>query len=273
MAKDRGAKDRGATRGTADPARSLALLWRTREPSAREGRTELSVARIATAAIEIADTEGIAALTMRRVSEVLGVGTMSPYTYVPGKSELLDLMIDTVYGELPAEAPDEGDWRVRLERVAMDNWDLYRAHPWLAAVESSRPVLGPNLLAKYERELGALLDSGLGDVDLDSVLTLVLGHVRASARAAADIAALESETGMTDQQWWQAHSPWLAGFATAGATPNADRVGTAAGEAHGAAYDPEHALRFGLRRLLDGISVMVEQQRAGVLGDERAASG
>ncbi|OLR95316.1 TetR/AcrR family transcriptional regulator C-terminal domain-containing protein [Actinokineospora bangkokensis] len=259
MAKDR---------GTPDPARSLALLWRTREPVAREGRTELTVAKIAATAIAVADAEGIAKLAMRRVGEALGVGTMSLYTYVPGKSELLDLMVDTVYGELPTTIPADGDWRDRLERVAMDNWRLYLAHPWLASVESSRPVLGPNLMAKYERELGALLDSGLGDVDTDSVLTLVLGHVRGCARAVAESAALERETGMTDQQWWQAHAPWLATFAGTAETPNADRIGTAAGEAHGTAYDPEHALRFGLQRLLDGIAVMVEQE-AGA----RTASG
>ncbi|MGP4020966.1 TetR/AcrR family transcriptional regulator [Saccharopolyspora sp. 5N708] len=249
----------GKDRGRSDPARSLALLWRTKEPVNREGRTELSVDRIARAAIEIADSSGIDALTMRRVSEVLGVGTMSPYTYVPGKAELLDLMMDTVYGELPA-TPVPGDtWRERLELVAYQNWELYRRHPWLARVETSRPVLGPNLMAKYERELSALVGSGLGDVEMDSVLTLVLGHVKNTARAAAEIADLERGSEMTDSQWWQAQAPWLATFANTGDYPTAGRVGSAAGAEHDAAYDPEHALRFGLARLLDGIEVLVEQ--------------
>jgi AcrR family transcriptional regulator len=81
------------------PARSVAVLWRTQERTSRKGKPALSVDRIARAGIELADTAGIGALSMRRVADALGVGTMSLYTYVPGKSELLDVMIDTVAGE------------------------------------------------------------------------------------------------------------------------------------------------------------------------------
>ncbi|PPK65474.1 TetR/AcrR family transcriptional regulator C-terminal domain-containing protein [Actinokineospora auranticolor] len=249
-------------RDKSDPTRSLALLWRTREPSPREGRTELSVDRITRAAIAIADGEGVGALTMRRVSEALGVGTMSPYTYVPGKAELIDLMMDTVYGELPPLDPTASGWRERLEGVARSNWELYRAHPWLSYVETSRPVLGPNLIAKYERELTALADTGLDDVTLDSVLTLVLGHVRNTARAAADVVELERSTGLTDEQWWRSQAPWLARFTRPGDHPTADRVGTAAGTEHQAAYNADHALRFGLDRILDGVADLIAQQRA-----------
>ncbi len=262
------------SRGTSNPSRSLALLWRTKEPVPRDGRAGLGVGRITRAAIDIADSEGLGALTMRRVSEVLGVGTMTPYTYVPGKAELLDLMVDTVYGELPAIDPDAGDWRQRLERVALDNWALYQRHPWLAQVETSRPVLGPNLLAKYERELTALGDTGLGDVELDSVLTLVLGHVRSTARAAAELAELESSSGVTDAQWWQAQAPWLAKFAGTKQFPTATRVGAAAGQAHNAIYAPEHALLFGLQRLVDGVAVLIAERRdelAGATGTVDAA--
>lgn len=86
--------------GPTDPTRSLALLWRTSERTGRRGKHDLSVGRIVHAAIELADAEGVAALSMRRVAERLGVGTMSLYTYVPGKRELLDVMVDTVHGEL-----------------------------------------------------------------------------------------------------------------------------------------------------------------------------
>lgn len=253
-------------RRRSDPARSMALLWRTREPVPREGRTDLGVDRITRAAIEIADSEGLGALTMRRVSEVLGVGTMTPYTYVPGKAELLDLMVDAVYGELPEIDPAAGDWRDRLERIALDNWGMYQRHPWLAYVETNRPVLGPNLLAKYDRELAALVDTGLGDVELDSALGLVLGHVRSTARAAAEQVELVRSTGLTEDQWWQAHAPWLAKFVGAGEYPIAARVGAAAGQEHNAAYSADHALRFGLERLLDGVAVLVTQRQASQSG-------
>ncbi|MGC4889714.1 TetR/AcrR family transcriptional regulator [Micromonospora sp. DT227] len=261
--------------GKADPARSLAILWRTREPTSRGTGPGLSVDRIVRAAVEIADAEGIDALTMRRVSEALGAGTMSVYTYVPGKSELLDVMVDTVYGDMPRPADVPGGWRGRLDRIARDNLALYRAHPWLLRAETSRPVLGPHTLAKYDYELRAVADIGLDDVEMDAVLTLVLGHVKSIARADHDDARLERETGMTDGQWWQIHGPWLEKFMTSGSYPIAARVGSAAGAAHGAAYGPEYAFEFGLRRVLDGIAVVVAERTggAGPLGSPPADAG
>ncbi|GAA2708819.1 TetR/AcrR family transcriptional regulator [Micromonospora olivasterospora] len=250
-------------KGKVDPARSLAILWRTREPASRSAGPGLSVDRIVRAAIEIADAEGIDALTMRRVGEALGVGTMSVYTYVPGKAELLDVMVDTLYGEMRRPADVPGGWRGRLEQIARENLALYQAHPWLLRAETTRPVLGPNLLAKYDYELGAVADIGLDDVEMDAVLTLLLGHVKSAARAALEVTELERETGMTDGQWWQSHAPWLEKFMKSGSYPTAARVGAAAGEAHGAAYGPEYAFEFGLQRVLDGISVVVAERSPG----------
>ncbi|WP_067175347.1 TetR/AcrR family transcriptional regulator [Microtetraspora niveoalba] len=249
-------------REAADPARSMALLWRTKEPKSRKGGPDLSVDRIVRTAIGIADAEGVGGLTMRQVSQALGVGTMSMYTYVPGKAELLDLMTDTVYGEveLPPDVP--GGWRARLELVARANRALYRRHPWLLQVETGRPVLGPNLLAKYDYELRAIADIGLTDVEMDAALSLVLDVAKSAERAAADMRELERETGMTDGQWWQAYGPWLQKFAESDRYPVASRVGTAASEAHGRAYDPDYAFEFSLQRVLDGLAVVVDQ-RAG----------
>jgi AcrR family transcriptional regulator len=240
-----------------DPARSLALLWRTREPASRKGRTDLNVDGIARAAIGIADADGLAALSMRRVAERLGIGTMSLYTYVPGKAELIDVMLDTVYGE--TARPDEvsGGWRARLTQIASQNWALYLRHPWMLQVARGRAVLGPNLIAKYDYELRAVEGIGLTDIEMDSVLGLVLGHVEGVARRAVELAQLEQRSGMTDAQWWQASAPLLDTILDAGRFPVATRVGTAAGEAHGATDDPEHALTFGLERVLDGIEVLI----------------
>src|SRR6266699_809038 len=111
--------------GSGDPVRSLALLWRTRERPSRKGKPDLSVDRIVQAAIELADADGLAALSMRRIAERLGVGTMSLYTHVPGKAELIDLMFDTAYGELyeSVESPtlQPGGWRGALQFIAKQN--------------------------------------------------------------------------------------------------------------------------------------------------------
>ncbi|TDC28541.1 TetR/AcrR family transcriptional regulator, partial [Micromonospora sp. KC213] len=186
--------------GTGDPARSLALLWRTRDKPSRRG-AELTVDRIVRAAIDVADTEGLAALSMRRVAERLHVGTMSLYTHVPGKGELLDAMLDTVYGETarPEDVPD--DWRTRLELIAHENRALYLRHPWLLQVATTRPPLGPNVTAKYEYELRAVDGVGLTDLEMDAVITLLDGYVHGAARHAVEAAQATQRTGLTDQQW------------------------------------------------------------------------
>lgn len=243
-----------------DPARTLAVLWRTHERSARK---DLGVDRIVTAAVALADAEGIGALSMRRVAEKLGVGTMSLYTHVPGKAELVDVMVDHVNGETARPADVPGGWRGRLTGVARENWELHLRHPWLLEVPTNRAVLGPNVAAKYDYELGAVDGIGLTDVEMDSVLALVLGHVRTAARVAVEAARTEQRTGLTDEQWWRAAAPYLAKVFDPRRFPRAARVGAAAGEAHGAAHAGEHAFAFGLERVLDGVEALVRSRQAG----------
>jgi AcrR family transcriptional regulator len=245
--------------GAGDPARTLALLWGATEPPSRGPKPGLSVEQVVRAAIELADAEGLAALSMRRVAERLGVGTMSLYTYVPAKAELIDLMLDAVL--LEAVRPLEGGWRARLEQIARENWALYRRHPWLLQVATARPPLGPGVTAKYEHELRAIDGIGLTDLEMDSVITLVVGFVHGAARGAFDAAQIEQRTGMTDEQWWEASAPVLERLVDFTRYPIASRVGTAAGEAHGSAYNAEHAFEFGLQRVLDGVEALVRARQ------------
>ncbi len=249
--------------GSGDPARSLALLWRTRDRPSRKGKPDLNVDAIVRAAVEIADADGLGALSMRRVADRLGVGTMSLYTHVPGKPELLDLMLDDVYAETLEPTGQPAHWRDALDDVARRNWRLYHRHPWLLQVATSRPPLGPNVTAKYERELVAVAEVGLDDLEMDSVVTLVNGYVHGAARGAADSAQARRSTGLTDEQWWHAHAPHLSKVMDPERFPIATRVGTAAGAAHHAAYNPDHAFEFGLQRVLDGIEALLRDRGAG----------
>ena len=246
--------------GGGDPRRSIELLWGTREPPRRGPKPRLTLDAIVRAAIEVADAEGLPALSMRRVAEQAGVTAMSLYTYVPGKAELLDVMIDRVTAETarPAEVP--GGWRGRLEQVARENWALYHRHPWVLQVAVSRPPLGPGVTGKYDYELSALDGIGLSDVEMDAVLSLVLGHVEGVARRSVDAAQVVRRTGLTDEQWWEAAAPALEKVLDAGQFPTAARVGTAAGEAYGGAGSPQHALEFGLHRILDGVEALVRSR-------------
>jgi len=248
--------------GGGDPARTLALLWGVAPAKRRGPRPGLTVGAIVRAAVETADRDGLAEVSMRRLAGALGVGPMSLYTYVPGRAELLDLMLDAVYAAMPRAPWGAVGWRERVTAVARDNRELYERHPWAAAVGTSRPPLGPGQLAKYDHELRALTDTGLDDVELDAALTFVLDFVRSHARAAQDVRAARGASGQSDEEWWEAFGPLLSRVLDPDAYPTAARVGTAAGAAQDAAYDPDAAWAFGLERVLDGLGALVERRAA-----------
>lgn len=238
--------------GTGDPAKTLRLLWGERTAVSRRGpRQQFSIDGIARTAIALADERGVAALSMRRIATSLGAAPMSLYTYVPGKAELLELMLDTVYARMPLADTTGRPWRERLTAVAEENRELYRAHPWAIAITTDRPVLGPGAMAKYEHELEAFSGLGLADVAIDDSLAFLLSFVRSAVRDPA------STPTTTDEQWWRTNEPLLARMFDPTTYPNAARIGAAAGNRHGTAFDPEHAFEFGLQRVLDGLSGLI----------------
>ena len=247
--------DPPASAGSA--ARTVALLW---GDHGRAGRSGLSVRAIVGAAVELADAAGLDALSMRAVAGRLGVGTMSLYTHVPGRAELVELMVDSVLGELydsPDDVLGDGDWRDALRELARRNWALYVRHPWVLQRTSTRPVLGPHTTLKYEAELRPLDGLGLSDVEMDQVLALVLTHVEGTARARAAFASTQESTGETDEQWWLAVAPVLERLIDPGRFPVGSRVGQAAAAEYGAASSPEQSFVFGLERILDGVAALV----------------
>lgn len=255
-----------------DPRRSIELLWGADLDAAagseqrpkRGPKPKLTVPQITRTAIALADAEGIAALSVRRIADELGVAPMSLYTYVPSKAELIDLMLDAVLGEtLPAaDAEAAGGWRDRLEAVALANWALYHRHPWMLQVAQHRPVLGPNLIAKYDHELRAVEGIGLSDIEMDSVIRLITQYVEGAARASVEAAQVEQRSGMTDAEWWESNAPLLEKVLDPERFPVASRVGSAAGEAYQAPAVPDLHFTFGLARILDGIDTLLATRRA-----------
>ncbi|TDC21541.1 TetR/AcrR family transcriptional regulator, partial [Streptomyces sp. 8K308] len=121
--------------------------------------------RIAATAVSIADAEGLDAVTMRRLAADLGVAPMAAYRYVSGKDELLELMVDHVYGEIPPpEEPHEG-WRAGIRLLALRARDVLLRHPW--AVRTATVILTPNQLAVVENALAAL-----DRLDADAMMTV-----------------------------------------------------------------------------------------------------
>lgn len=261
-----------------DPARTLALLWRHEldAPSRRGPRQSLDVDAVVDAAVVLADRHGLDAVTMRAVADAVGVSTMSLYTYVPGKAELLDCMLDRLQGSQVVTGYDAGDegsddgegspaprWRDRVRVVAEGEWAMHQAHPWLGRVATTRPVLGPGALAAYEHGLRAFEGTGLDDVERDAALTLLTGFVARCAVLHADALSAAADSRTDDRAWWETVSPELAAVMAPSRFPLAARVGTAAGQAHGAAYDAHHAFAFGLPVVLDGLDALVSRRRSG----------
>jgi len=262
--------DAHSSRG--DPARSIALLWRDPAAVPRRGPARVwDLDAVVAAAIGLADGGGLAAVTIRAVARAVGAAPMSLYTYVPGKAELLDLMLDAAYAAMLRADTSARGWRERVRAVAEENRVLFADHPWAARVGTGRPPLGPGSIGKYEHELAAFDGLGLDDVDRDSCLAYVVEFVRAAALAAQDAADVLAG-GEDDAQWWAEAGPVLARVLDPAAYPLASRVGTAAGAAHGSAADPDHAYRFGLDRVLDGLAAFVDRASADPAA-ERVSTG
>lgn len=237
-----------------DPVRLLQLLWSDDRPAGRSG---LSLGAIVGAGTVVAQRDGIDAITMRRVAAELGVAAMSLYSHVPGKAELLELMLDacsaTVYSgdDLPAA---RGDWRAAAHFVAHRNFEVAVAQPWTLEIAADRLVPGPGMTAKYEAELAAFDGIGLTDVQMDHALTALLGLASAMARNQVGLERARATSDRDDHQWWQQVGPELATAMRGRQFPLASRVGTAAAAAAEAAADPEAALAYATELLLAGIA-------------------
>jgi AcrR family transcriptional regulator len=257
---------RGAEReapGTSDPVRSMELLWGVPKVATRGPRPGLTVERVVEVAIAIADGEGLDAVSMRRVAEQLGVGTMSLYTYVPGKTELLELMHDTVLGEVAWTFDESTTWRQRLESLARADWDFALRHPWMLDIPWARAPLGPNAMAGYERAASAVIGCGLTGREVTNVIGLVSMFVRSAARLAVEAAAAQRRTGQTDTEWWEARAPLLEKFFDPVRFPVLSSPEMAGGfdqARQDCDYFEAEALdsfEFGLQRILDGIEVLI----------------
>lgn len=232
-----------------DEVRRLWDIEKTPRPGPKTPHTARSIAK---EGIALADAEGLQALSMRLLAERLSMSAMALYNHFPGKAELLAVMVDEVASELLDARP--GGWRQRAEAVAWSNWNCFLRHPWLIAVESYRPVIGPNVLAKYEVELGVFDGLGLSDIEMDFALNSMLGLVRGCVAVAIDANGLLRKKQETDLEWWQIRQPILEKLKIAERFPLASKVGGAIGDHSKAPQSPEDNFQFGLDRWLQGMS-------------------
>jgi AcrR family transcriptional regulator len=168
-------------------ARSRAPIWTRPAPGTRQPR--LTRDQIARVALAIADAEGFAEVSMRRVAAELDVGTMTLYYYVKTKDDLLALMDDSIAAEivLPADQLPRG-WRAGLTAIARTSRDVFARHPWaLYALQGAR--IGPNSMRHIEQSIAVVADAPLdtqGKLHLLSIVDdYVFGHALRTSESTA----------------------------------------------------------------------------------------
>jgi AcrR family transcriptional regulator len=225
------------------------VIWSRPERAGRGPRPAYRRADIAAAAVRIADSGGLDAVSMRHVAAELGCGTMSLYNYVPRKEDLHELMVDAVSGEHELWEPS-GDWRADMLRVAHQTRDLMRRHPWLPRLMSGIYGFSPNALRYVEHCLACLdpLEAPAGTkieliAMLNSVVTMYVANELATAERARSLP-------WSEEQENAARTAYLGSRIATGAYP---RIAAAFSEAPGA-VDLEAAFGRALGRMLEGFA-------------------
>ena len=250
------AADPGAEVGTPAGRRVIELLWNPQPPSAGRGpRPRTSLAQVVAAGVAIADAEGLEALSIRKVAGRLGIGAMSVYTYVPGRSELIELMIDRVYADHGVPDPALG-WRERAEAWMRATWRLYRNHPWLMDYNMARLPVGPNVLDVDEALYAALYAAGFTGAENVAVTNLIRWQLLGAARSVISDAAEERHTGVSAEAYWESRSSFWTTYFDQTRFPTMFAVWSSGGFDDPASYDVERMISW----LLDGIERLADSR-------------
>jgi AcrR family transcriptional regulator len=240
------------------------LLWENRSLRTRGPKPTLTPDDIVQAAIEIADTDGLGAVTMQAVTAKVGFTTMAIYRYFPNKEALYDAIVDAGMG-LPPEPtePREGNWRVEVTAWAHAKRAMLCARPWLAELPFVAAPHGPNWLSWLEALMEPLSHTGLKAADLGEVLSIIDGYTRGASDTAVSLARARAR-GISEQQWAAAvgadlgrsiGDPRFPTFAAVITAPPAGKPRTM-----------EESFDFGLQRVLDGIELYVKSARVSKRG-------
>lgn len=233
----------------------METAWGLRERPAKGPKPLLNLDRIVAAGVTVAQTEGLAAVSMSKVAAEVGVTAMALYRYVGTKDELLTLMVDAAIGD-PPDVPQPGqDWRAGLAGWAWAMGDMYRRQPWALRV----PIRGipalPNQFGWMDRGLRCLADSGLTAQHQLSAILLISNLVRVYRTLEADLNESFAASGRTPDQVMAGQSQVYAALATPERFPTLSQV-LATGALDQA--DPmDDELTYGLDRVLDGIAVQI----------------
>jgi AcrR family transcriptional regulator len=187
-------------------------LWWTRPDRAagRKGARDRAevLSELIEAAVHIADLEGFDAISMRRLAQEVGMGTMSLYWYLEGKDDLLDLVLDHLMQDQILQPEEMADWRTGLRAMALKRREMLLAHPWLVQVMGQRPHTGPNVLRHIDQSLAVVEGLAVPPAVQMQILRVVddwaLGQVMSEIADAQEA----REVGMTEGEWHEHMRPY-----------------------------------------------------------------
>jgi AcrR family transcriptional regulator len=240
--------------------RRIAMFWGDRDRTQRGPKPGLTLEQIAGKAIEIADAEGLGAVTMQRLASELGFSTMALYRYVATKSDLVALMFEHAVDEMTRHAETTEDWRASLTACAHTLLAQYHLHPWMPTVTIDGPPVGPNQLEWMERALSATELMGLPESDRMDVVLVISSYVRGHAQVSVGMIASMQESGESSDELVQGYIEHLRNVASKH-YPSLDR------SINSGLFSDEdrnllEAFDFGLQRLLDGLEFYVQTRKA-----------
>jgi AcrR family transcriptional regulator len=247
----------GVPASTAIPA-TIGAAWGLREQPRKGPKPGLTLQRIVGAAVRVADTEGLDAVSMSRVAAEVGAAPMSLYRHMSAKEELIRHMVDAAWGPAPDRVSGE-DWRAGLSRWAWGMRAAARKHRWVVRIPLNSLPIMPNDVAWFENALACMAGTGLSEARKASVIMLLAGYVRNLATSEADIEAAMRASGQSPTAWMSSYAnllreltdpqrfPALTTFIDAGVFDMAD--------------EPDDEFIFGLGRILDGIEVLIKAGR------------
>jgi len=223
------------------------LVWERPEPPVRPALAPLSRERIVRAAIRLADADGLAAVSLRKVAAALDAGPMRLYGYIATKEELLELMLDAVHAEI---RPAGDNWRDVLRSLAEATRQAAHQHEWFADLIGGRPQLGPNTLASGEAVVAAM--SGVHVDTIVPVIAAVNAYVIGAVRREIAERRAERATGTDMKQFQAAFGPYLERTFATGRFPALATV-----VRDGPHLNADQTFRTGLSFLLDGIEARI----------------
>jgi AcrR family transcriptional regulator len=242
-----------------DLRRRSELLWDDRSPPTRGPKPALSAQDIVQAAMQIADEEGIAAVTMNAVSSRLGFTTMAIYRYFPNKEALLDAVVDAGLGSPPRPTEPREDWRGEVAQWMRAKRAMLCARPWLAELPFVAAPHGPNWLLWLEAVTEPLSRTGLSAADLGEMISIIDGYTRGASDTAISLARARAR-GTSSAEWAAAVGADLGRAIGDPRFPKFAAILTA--PSNGRPRNMDESFDFGVQRVLDGIELYVKSVTA-----------